>query len=74
MFKCNKFWHSFKCKTKERTSESGTAGFAYVLGFFGALAYYWSTATSLWAVIVGFIQAVLWPAFLVYGLLVFMGI
>ena len=70
MFKCNKFWHKFKCGTRD----SGTGGFTYFLGFLGALAYYWSTATSLWAGLVGFFQALFWPAFLVYGALLFIAV
>jgi len=48
-------------------NESG--GFAYVLGFLGALYYYMTTATSFMAVIIGFLKALVWPAFLVYGIL-----
>ena len=77
MFKCNKFWHKFKGNKKKNQpgfSGPGCGGCAYFLAFLGALAYYWSTAPNLWEAFVGFFKAVLWPAFLVYGLMVFAGI
>ena len=59
----------FKCDIKERGPESGV----YCLGFIGALVYYITNASSLWAAFVGFFQALLWPAFLVHGVLTFIG-
>lgn len=38
----------------------------YGLGFIGAAIYYISHATSFWGGVIGFIKALLWPAFLVY--------
>jgi hypothetical protein len=52
---------------------TGCGGFFYGLGFLGALAYYVVSATSIWGVITGFFMALLWPAFLVHGLLAFIG-
>lgn len=52
----------------------GSGGAFYGLGFLGALVYYLTTATSLWTGFLGIIKAILWPAFLVYGALKFMGI
>jgi len=43
----------------------------YGLGLLGALVYYLQTATSFWDGVVGILQALLWPAFLVYHLLGF---
>lgn len=51
----------------------GTAGCIYGLGFLGALVYYVSTAPDFGAAVLGIIKALLWPAFLVYGLLLFIG-
>jgi hypothetical protein len=38
----------------------------YGFGFIGAAIYYISQATGFWAGVVGFLKAVVWPAFLVY--------
>jgi hypothetical protein len=46
---------------------SGNA--VYGLGFIGAVIYYISTATTFWIGVLGFLKAMVWPAFLVYELL-----
>ena len=46
---------------------SGSA--VYGLGFIGAAVYYISTATGFWMGVVGFLKAIVWPVFLVYGLM-----
>lgn len=48
---------------------NATGGAAYGLGFIGALVYYLDTATGFWDGVWGIVQALLWPAFLVYELL-----
>ncbi len=52
----------------------GGGSAVYGLGFIGALVYYLTTATSLWAGFIGILKAIVWPAFLVYGALKFLGI
>ena len=44
----------------------------YGLGLIGAIVYYVGHATSFLAGVVGFLKALVWPAFLVYHLLVFL--
>jgi len=44
----------------------------YGLGFIGAAVYYISIATSFWMGALGLAKAIVWPAFLVYELLVFL--
>jgi len=44
-------------------------GAFYGLGLIGALVYYIQSATSFWDGAWGVFQALVWPAFLVYGLL-----
>jgi hypothetical protein len=44
----------------------------YGLGFIGAVIYYIQTATSFWMGVLGFLKALVWPAFLVYELLKFL--
>jgi len=51
----------------------GPAGAVYGLGFIGAAVYYISQATSFWMGVLGFLKAIVWPAFLVYELLRFLG-
>ena len=41
--------------------------------FIGAAIYYVSTSTGIWGGIVGVLKALVWPAFLVHGLLKFIG-
>lgn len=62
-------------KKTECTSDlanSCTGGAIYGLGFIGAAVYYISTATSFWMCVLGFLKAIVWPAFLVYGVLKFL--
>ena len=56
-----------KCKT-------GCGGAVYGLGFIGAAIYYISIANSFWMGVLGVLKAIVWPAFLVYGLLKQLGI
>lgn len=51
----------------EKTQKSGSAGDAvYGLGVIGAAVWYISTAATFWMGVVGFLKAIVWPAFLVY--------
>jgi hypothetical protein len=43
-----------------------TGNAVYGLGFIGAAIYYISTATTFWVGVLGFLKALVWPAFLVY--------
>jgi hypothetical protein len=45
----------------------------YGLGLIGAAVYYISTATSFWMGVLGLFKAIVWPAFLVYHLLQYLG-
>jgi hypothetical protein len=38
----------------------------YGLGFIGAAYYFISTAAGFWSGVLGFLKAMVWPAFLVY--------
>jgi hypothetical protein len=57
------------CKTS-----SGCGGAFYFLGFLGAAIYYISTATGFWVGVLGVLKALVWPAFLVFELLMFLGL
>jgi hypothetical protein len=55
---------------KPKPSCMGPCGGAlYGIGFIGAAVYYISTATGFWNGVLGLLKAIVWPAFLVYGLL-----
>jgi len=56
-------------KKKGRHISPGTASCFYFLGFIGAAIYYIGQAETFWAGVLGFLQALVWPAFVVYHLL-----
>ena len=58
---------------KETIKKSSGGSGIYGLGFIGALVYYISTATSFGLGALDFLRALLWPAFLVYELLKYVG-
>ena len=45
----------------------------YGLGLIGAMIYYISYATSFWMGVIGFMKAIVWPAFLVFEALKVVG-
>jgi len=56
--------------SNNRAGSAGAAGTGavYGLGLIGALVYFIQSATSFWDGLYGIFQAVVWPAYLVYGL------
>ena len=57
----------------EKRVESGTSSAIYGLGFIGAAIYYITTAATFWAGVVGVLKAAVWPAFLVFEALKYLG-
>jgi hypothetical protein len=55
------------------TKSSCSGGCGYFLGFLGAAIYYISTAGSFWMGVLGIVKALVWPAFLVFEVLKFLG-
>ncbi len=52
---------------KEKVIYHNTSSNAvYGLGFIGAAIYYIMQATGFWMGVMGFLKAIVWPAFLVY--------
>ena len=49
------------------------SGAVYGLGFIGAAIYYISIATTFWVGVLGFLKAIVWPVFLIYEALNFLG-
>jgi hypothetical protein len=60
-----------KEEKRMRNSGSGIAGAAYFMAFIGAAIYYIQQATSFGIGVIGFLKALVWPAFLIYNLLQF---
>jgi len=58
---------------KQKVQDSGTSGAVYGLGFIGAAIYFISHATGFWIGVLGFLKALVWPTFLVYGLFKYIG-
>lgn len=53
---------------------SGPANAVYGLGFIGAAIYFISQASGFWMGVLGFLKALVWPAFLVYEAFKYFGI
>jgi hypothetical protein len=58
---------------KHHFHESST-GAVYGLGLIGAAIYFISHATGFWVGVLGILKAIVWPAFLVYEAMKFLGI
>ena len=63
-----------KIKCGAMCNSACKGGAIYGLGFVGAAVYYISNATGFWMGALGILKAIVWPAFLVYGLLKLLGI
>ncbi len=61
-----------KCKT-DKGCKCTQTGAVYGLGFIGAAIYYISTAATFWAGVLGFLKAIVWPVFIVYEALKYLG-
>ena len=55
-------------------NNNAPAGAIYGLGLIGAAIYFISHATGFWMGVLGFLKALVWPAFLVYDLLKHMAV
>jgi hypothetical protein len=51
-------------------SDSGPWGFAFLLAYIGAAVYFVGRANGFWEVVLGLLEAAVWPAFVVYQVLV----
>jgi hypothetical protein len=58
---------------KKRATKAGRGELAWFLGFIGAVFYYLHVHSgTFWLVILAFLKAFIWPAILVYHLLLFL--
>jgi hypothetical protein len=62
-----------KMSCNVKGSNEACGGIGYFLGIIGAAVYYISTAAGFWAGVLGFLKALVWPAFLVFEILKFLG-
>ena len=59
--------------SKKHVTQAGGVGGGWFLGFIGALVYYLNFHSgTFWLVVLAILKAAVWPAFLVYHLLVFL--
>ena len=58
---------------ESKNNNAGPAGAVYGLGLIGAAVFYISHAATFWLGVLGFLKAIVWPAFLVYGVLKYIG-
>ncbi|HPF93171.1 MAG TPA: hypothetical protein PLV65_04510 [Tenuifilaceae bacterium] len=57
----------------KRDNCAAPASAIYGIGLIGAAVYYISVATGFWMGVLGFLKALVWPAFLVYEALKALG-
>ena len=53
--------------------QGGGSNAVYGLGLIGAAIYFISNATGFWMGVLGFLKAIVWPAFVVYELMKYLG-
>jgi hypothetical protein len=61
-------------KLRCNAASGGAGGALYFVGFLGAVVYYWQQAPTFWDGFIGFLKALVWPAFLVYELFKFLNL
>ena len=65
--------HHKKIYKKKKMAQTGGASGIWFMGFIGALLYYLHVHSgTFWLVVLAFLKAIVWPAFLVYHLLLFL--
>lgn len=72
--KKNLFKHHKENNCNDKCKDNCNPGFVYVLGFIGALIYFISTSTSFWNGVLGVLKAMIWPIYIVFGLLKYLGV
>ncbi len=65
--------HVDKKECNKAKDRHATSSAFYFFGFVGAAIYYISTATTFWIGVIGFLKAMIWPLFLVFEALKFLG-
>jgi len=63
-----------KVKCKTNFGDSCKGGCFYFLGIIGSAVYFIYNTSGFWGVILALLKALVWPAFLIYGLLKYLGV
>ena len=63
-----------KQKMKQKMQDCSSMSAVYGFGFIGAAVYFISQATGFWIGVLGFLKAIVWPAFLVFEAFKYLGI
>jgi len=50
-------------------NESGPLGFFFFVAYIGAAVYFVERASGFWGVVLALLEAIVWPAFVIYGAL-----
>jgi len=58
---------------KKEVQQGAPAGAVYGLGFIGAAIYFIAHATGFWIGVLGFLKAIVWPVFLIYEAMKYLG-
>jgi len=66
-------YHDDCCKPRTGYN-GGTSSAIYGLGFIGACIYFIGNAATFWLGVLGFLKALVWPAFLVHAALKYLGL
>ncbi len=65
--------HIHKWSKKKKVARAGGTGGVWFMGFIGALVYFLHVHSgTFWLVILAILKAIVWPAYLVYHLLLFL--
>lgn len=62
------------CSDGKKSNWHGGGGAVYGLGLVGALIYFIQNSDTFWIGVLGVLKAFVWPAFVVYKLLGFLGL
>ena len=57
---------------KKPNANNGACGAVYFFGLIGSAVYFIQHAATFWAGVLGFLKAIVWPAFLIYKALEFL--
>jgi hypothetical protein len=63
-----------ECCKHHTVRHDGASGAVYGLGFIGACIYFIGNAATFWLGVLGFLKALVWPAFLVFEALKYFGL
>lgn len=63
-----------ECCKHGTVRHGGTSSAVYGLGFIGACVYFIGNAATFWLGVLGFLKALVWPAFLVFEALKYFGL